>query len=387
MLTNRRGIVLITAFLAIALILILSGIFFMSSLTEQRASQRQLAVTTAFYLAEGGIDDAIAKLRTDNNYPGSAPAVIQLGTQGEFETKVTQPGPVNQPDSRRIESWGYTPSKDQTAYGYQVKKLEAYVTVTPNPLFMMAIFTEDEIEMNGSGLLDSYDSSKGVYDPANAGSDADIGSNNKSKEEPVIQIKGNFTVNGDAGVGPNVPYQDAIKVWPQSDITGTQSNFSQEISLPPVTVPENILDSGDLNIGGGSSEVLSGGDYWFSSVKITGNGQLQFSGPATIYVTGDIDIAGNSITTSNNLPANLVFKVAGAHDVKLTGDMDFYGGIYAPESEINLNGNGKVFGAFTAKEVDLNGNVNFHYDEAMKNIPGGAGYLVELNAWHESLSQ
>lgn len=386
MLTNRRGIVLITAFLAIALLLVLSGVFFMSSITEQRASQRQLAVTAAFYLAEGGIDDAMAKLRADNNYPGSAPAVIQLGAGGQLETRVTQPDIVNQPDLRRIESWGYTPSKDQSSYGYQVKKLEAYVTVTPNPLFMMAILTQDEIEMNGSGSLDSYDSSKGAYDPASAGSDADIGSNNKSNEEPVIQIKGNFTINGDAGVGPGVPYQDAIKVWPQSNITGGQSNYTKEIAMPPVIVPGNLSNSGDLDIGGGASQVFPGGDYWFSSVKIAGNGQLQFTGPAVVYVTGDIDIAGNSVTTSSDLPANLVFKVAGAHDVKLTGDTDFYGGIYAPESEINLNGNGKVFGALTAKEVDINGNVDFHYDEAMKNVPGGAGYLVELNAWHESLS-
>ncbi len=356
----------------------------MTSLTEQRISQRQSAIATAFYLAEAGIDDAIVRLRVDNMYSGTTPATTSLGIKGEFETTVTQFDPTDQPAVRRIESLGFTPSKDPSAFGYQMKKLEAYVRVTPNPLFPMAAFAQKELDIIGNSLIDSYDSSKGGYGPGNSGSNGDIGSNNVDAQDGSIEVRGNSTVKGDATVGPSVPYQDAIEVWESSTITGTQFNASNETALPLVVIPEGISNSGDLEISGEDKIVLPGGNYWYSSIEITGNGSLQFTGSSTVYVTGDIEVAGNGITTSNDLPANLIIKVVGEREVKFTGNADFYGGIYAPQSTVQISGEVKAFGAVAGDEVNITGDIGLHYDEALRDVSGGSGYLVTLLAWHEA---
>ncbi len=380
---NRKGFILITAFLALALLLILSGAFFMSSLTEQRVSQRQLANATAFYLAEAGVDDAIVRLRSDNMYAGTTPSTASLGTQGVFETRVTQPDPINQPNLRRIESWGYTPSKDATAYGYQMKKLDVYVNVTQNPLFPKAIFAQEEIEILGGSLVDSYNSSQGPYDPNNPGSNADIGSNNIDGENDVIEVSGGSTVMGDAVVGPDVPYQDAIEVSSNSTITGTQSNSSTQTVLNPPTIPDGTTSVDLSNVT--SPQTFSGGEYSASSIKIVGSGYIQFTGPTTLYVSGAVDIGGHGIVTSVNIPANLIIKVVGSYDVKVSGTSSFYGGIYAPQSEIVISGTDGVFGAVAGDEVKLSGGANLHYDEAIGEVPGGAGYKVTILGWHESI--
>ena len=69
------------------------------------------------------------------------------------------------------------------------------------------------------------------------------------------------------------------------------------------------------------------------------------TGEATIYVSGDVNISGNGIGTASNLPPNLIINVEGAHNVSVSGDGDFYGKIYAPESSISVSGNGDLYGA------------------------------------------
>lgn len=380
---NKGGFILIAAFLVIVLLLILSGVFFMSSLTEQRIAERHLATATAFYLAEAGIDDAIVRLRTDNMYAGTTPSTTSLGTQGVFETRVTQPDPTNQPTLRLIESWGYTPEKDPSAYGYQEKKLNEYVDVTPAPLFPKAIFAQGEIDILGGSLVDSYNSSQGPYDPNNPGSNADIGSNNVDGENDVIELSGESTVMGDAVVGPSVPYQSAIEVSSNSTITGTQTNNSTVITLDPPTIPDGTTSIDLSNVT--SPQSYSGGEYSTSSIKIVGSGYVQFTGPTTLYVSGTVDIGGNGMVTADNIPANLIIKVVGSYNVKMTGTSNFYGGVYAPQSEVVVSGTGGFFGAIVGDEVKLSGSAKLHYDEAMGDVPGGAGYTVTVLGWHESV--
>ena len=150
-------------------------------------------------------------------------------------------------------------------------------------------------------------------------------------------------------------------------------------------VNQGLINQGPLTIGGNSTRTLTTGKYWFSSINIAGNGQLIIPKDAvvTIYVTGNIDVGGNGILNEGKLPPNLVIQ--GTTDtkiVKIHGNGDFYGAVYAPEADIDVYGNGAAFGAVVGKTAKINGNGGFHYDENLSNL-GGTLMGFSRYSWRE----
>jgi len=48
----------------------------------------------------------------------------------------------------------------------------------------------------------------------------------------------------------------------------------------------------------------------------------------------------------------------------------FYGALYAPRADVNLQAGGEMFGSIVAKNVDFLGDYDYHYDENLKSIVG-----------------
>lgn len=397
---DKKGFILIAVFLIAILLLLLIGAYITSAFTESRATRKNQMGTAALYLAEAAVDRTITDLEAFQQadltqqqvgYEIFPKSYFSLVNSGGYErraviSQVTQSGIVV-----KIESWGHAssasmPALDTTAPEYQMKYIEAFVTVMPNPLFPMALFAQSEIDFNNS-LVDSYDSSKGQYGGDNIGNEGDIGSNNVNDLLDVIELRGRSSVKGDATVGPSVAWNQAIEVGNNAQITGTQSNATKEMPLPIATVPGDATPVNLTNVT--NQEIYPGGVYSTPSIKISGQGSVQFSGPTMLYVDGDVDISGNGMITDNNLPSNLIVKVVGRQEivVKISGNSNFYGGIYAPQSEVKISGNGDVFGAVVAKEAEVIGaggrQMGLHYDETMIRIPGGSGYEVTMVAWRD----
>ena len=107
----------------------------------------------------------------------------------------------------------------------------------------------------------------------------------------------------------------------------------------PFAAPESPAWSPASNPGGisqndtvGSSTTLAGGTYYFTALTI--NATLQFSGPATLYVNGDIDLNG-AIKPTSLKPAELTIYQIGSHtfgDSK-SNNMDIVAVIIAPDSD------------------------------------------------------
>jgi len=51
----------------------------------------------------------------------------------------------------------------------------------------------------------------------------------------------------------------------------------------------------------------------------------------------------------------------------LSGGANFYGTVYAPDTDLHFTGGGSIFGAVVGRSADLSGNFTFHFDEALKN--------------------
>lgn len=61
--------------------------------------------------------------------------------------------------------------------------------------------------------------------------------------------------------------------------------------------------------------------------------------------------------------------------MNISGNANLYADIYAPNSPINVSGNGQFYGRAIGKSFSISGNAGFHYDESL-NTSSGAGTIA-----------
>ena len=372
---GERGFILISVYMLLATLIILTGALLSHAMAEVWMGQRSQASLQALYLAEGGLDSAIAQLRANPSWTGGS-GTASTGTY----TVVLQNLSGNQ---KRITSQGSAASASSA-----VRTVEAIVQVGPKPLFPFAIFAAEEVELKGNALTDSYDSSKGIYQAATAGTHGDIGTN--STEEKAIELTGNALVRGTALVGVGGNPATGIELTSNAQILVPPGALDTPEPMTPVTIPNGLTNQGILQISGNKTVTVPGGTYWYDQIKITGNGRLNFTGPTELYLSGKLEVGGNGIGTANNIPGNLLVYgqgissgIPGGGDIRFTGNAAFYGAVYAPTAKVEIKGNGSVFGALVGEEVENVGNAAVHYDEALKSIGGGSGSQVQILSWQD----
>jgi hypothetical protein len=271
-------------------------------------------------------------------------------------------GPV-----RRMISMEYRPTVSTTT-------TVDYVATDP---FADAMHGRGQIQLIGNANTDSYDSRLGAYNVGgNRHDHGDVSTDGTTSG--IISVGSNSTVDGSAEIGPGGNVGTGIEIGSHGQITGDQTNEPAVWNMPLSQIPSGTINSGALTLSGNTVRTLGTGTYWFTSIRITGNGQLQVSGAVKIYVTGSIDIGGNGIATAGNLPPNLFIYGTAANlssptvnvctSVSIHGNGNFYGAVYAPSANIAVSGNGAAFGSLTGNTVQINGNGGFHYDEALGNL-------------------
>ncbi len=254
---------------------------------------------------------------------------------------------------------------------------------------------KNNVEIAGNVVTDSYDSRNGAYGATNKGNNGDVSTDATSAG--AITVDANATVKGDAKAGPGADLATAIVEGTPNSIKGDKTTETSVMPMPLSAIPSGITNLGDLKLSGKGSMTLTTGTYWFSSISITGNGQLTISGDVKIYVTGSIDAGGNGIVNPNGTPPSLLLygtvdptnPANKCTDVKIHGNGAFAGAVYAPAASIDVVGNGEVYGALTGNTVKFTGSGHggFHYDEALGNfgqfiIPSSGGGTFDKYSRH-----
>lgn len=360
--TPQRGSLLLV-YSTLASFLVVGGATAAVAFHEHQFSQRTLHTTQAFYLAEAGLDRAVVGLRADSAYAGTSYIAVAGATGrtvGGYTVTVEDLGN----DQRKITAVGYYPSTNATADWYVSQTVDA--TVSLAGLFSDAAFAQDTVKVSGASVVDSYDSTaaygamlKGALNTSEKG---DIGSNQ------TVELSGSAGVRGSVSCGKGLDPNEAIKLTGSASVTGRLFAQPDNRRFDPVTVPSGVTDLGDLSVTESTSK--SGGSYVVDDLTISGKGAMTFTGPATLYVTGSLKIAGQGVVTYANSPPNLIIKVAGDGKVQLSGESPFYGAIYAPESSIKVTGKGDVYGALIGNSVEISGG-NVHYDERLSDVGNG----------------
>lgn len=380
------------------------------SISESNLVKRFSSSRRGFWLAEAGIQRALWEL----NYGGST----WTGWVGSGETRTLQTSLIGAGDyevtvanisssNPQITSTGFFPNRNASDRAERT----IIVRVIRDSIFDYAAFGQQSLTMSGNANTDSYDSAQGRYNQnGNRGLNGDVGTNGTTNG--AITLTGNAAVRGDAstGLGGTVTTNGNAQVVPPGQIT-----HQNNVDLPLVTVPPalaNLSNGANFSLNGNQSQSLASGDYKFSSINISGNGQLTITGTARIYLTGssslsisgngglniisgaqltfyadgNTNISGNGIVNQSYLPQNFMLYATGtpgSRSIQISGNGDFHGAIYAPDASIDISGNGGVYGSIIGQRVNITGNGGVHYDEALGRTGNGLGKYI-IQSWQDT---
>ncbi len=300
--------------------------------------------------------------------------------------------------------------------GYSTTLIKRTVEVRTkfDPLFAVAMAAIQTIDLKGNNVAtDSFDSA----DPAHSinglypvGQSSMVKSNGDVCSDATIINSisvGNANIKGTARTGPN----GTVYVGPQGYVTGgTYDDFN--VVFPSVVLPNTSWLPGTwdvYNIDGYRYDYkfASSGDYTvpgdFSyGIYVGTNAQVRLKisssvtvmnvdkdgiyiapgGSLTIYMVGQtFKIAGRGVVNdSGNAAAFTLLGLPSCTDIQFNGNAAFTGAIYAPQASFSLGGGGNntidFIGASVTKSVVMNGHFNFHYDENLRRIGPGRGYVA-----------
>ena len=140
----------------------------------------------------------------------------------------------------------------------------------------------------------------------------------------------------------------------------------------PGNVPHNYT------VPNNTTRTLAGGTYWFNSLSISGT--LTFSGAATVFVDGNVDLMGDFLAYQN-VPSNLHIYVVGNN--RTFGDNNANGNaktfslaavVLAPTADLVMKNNFRFSGAGIFKSITTKNKSEFFYDLALGD-PAGANAI------------
>lgn len=385
---NKRGVVLIICYMAIAALTILGAALLVRSVSERSIASKYFDSTQAFWLAETGIQKALWELEY-NNCAGCTSCSGNRCVSGTLTLPNSLSGTYNATISNgntTITSVGSFPDTNTVSRTIRVD-------LNFKSVFQYGIFSEEKVYFKNSASIDSYDSLKGNYNvllpdgiSRNVNTNGDVGTN--SAEAGAIELDNSSKINGDAYVGGSP--ETGIDAGPLA-ITGSR-NGDINIPLPSVPVPTPPV-GGWLSLPSGSS--LGSGSYTASSLNLK-NSTLTINGNVTLYITGAVDLKSSDLniadggqltlyvdgtvnvdTTSkiNNItkvPTNFILYSrysSGTNGITFNNSTDLYGGIYAPDCMVTLQQSFQLYGALAAESASLFNSTKVHYDEALRILP------------------
>ena len=396
---NQKGFAMAINLIIIIVLTIFATALLLRGTVANKRTEGFVDQTRAFWVAESGIAKAVYALNnaswTGWTANGNDMALQgSLGSAGDYDITAYDYLSSNV----RIEATGYFPSR--TAANPISRKIEVLVSKANNSLFKYAAFAEGTMTISGQGSTDSYDSSLGAYGGANIGTEGDVGSNTSFSPSG-----GNAYVDGDI----NIPVGETV---PDAKFYSGIVIEEDKPALTAVTVPPVLTAL--PNLGSLSSTItLTSGDYQYwminlsskktvtlvgpinlyltgtTAIKIAGQAKIYVdpasTGPVNIYFDGDVSLSGQGITNATGVPSNMILYGTGtAQDISLSGQNDFHGAIYAPESDLKLTGQGALFGAFVGDTVTISGQGGVHYDSQLGSLGAAASNAYSITSWSDT---
>jgi hypothetical protein len=399
---------------------------------QNLAIVRSMAWNHAVAVSEAGIEEAMAHLnsnttnRTRDGWTLNGTNVVKEKAFGSQRYKTYIEANAERPIVVS-EGWVVNPKDGQ----FLTRPRVVRVATTNDALFAKGMVAKGEMDFAGNNITtDSYDATDpnyntgGRYDPAKNKDGGDIATNSR-----VINVA-NANIYGTASTGPggNIQLSNngavGSKAHHASGVGGIEAGWSSDdmnVYFPDVKHPyagTTIIPVAPPTLTGGTvggvpyDYILWGGNYSLPNLSGTTR-KILVMGHSTLLVTGDINLtgqsgitietnaslqlymAGNSATLAGQGVMNRTGKASAMsywglptnRQVKLQGNSEFTGTVYAPQAELVLGGGGgnitDFSGASVSGSVKVGGHFNFHYDESTGIYGPRRGYTIVT--WNEEV--
>ncbi len=384
-LKKEEGIALVITLLIMTLLLVMGTAFLSISSTETLISINERNRFQAFHVAEGGSERAIAELNVNGAYAGAGgEQALGFGTYTMTVTDLPPlPGVV---DRKQVVSIGYVPNSAVL----NSAMAQVQVDVQRGSPFQFAMLGIDFVNLDDRVVVDSYDSAQGDYDPLTAGAKGDIKSNGDIYLDTDNTVNGNTLAGGTvnpAGPGTTITGESYDGV-PATTFIAVDTSYQPTNSNDTGISPPGAYDSGTHNLFVANTVTLDPGTYYFNQIDLNAGATLEISGPVIIYMTGPMHAVGGGMINTSKNPANLLIfsSASGSNAIELDwGTGEFYGAVYLLDGEFDIDSSHwKFYGSIIANEVDIDDDVEVHYDVALAKLSLPAGkFRPAAGTWRE----
>ncbi len=209
-----------------------------------------------------------------------------------------------------------------------------------------SMFGIEKLQISGSSQVES-DRLVGSNSYVELGGSADVKGNIYSGGQIV------FTGNGAKLTGSANQYSPVLE-FPDLNglITGVgQGNDNYRIGL--TSQGTNPLNGSAFELRNSEQITLTAGNYFFSSLKMSGISRLYASGDVRIFITGLLSVEDSALLNFSNDPCNVIIVSNG--NVTLGGNAAIAALIYARNGEALVSGNSSLKGGLIAQKVLLSG--------------------------------
>ena len=374
--------------IVMALIAMLTSVAIMSvnrSTTDIDLSFNALHEDKAFYVAEAGMQRALAELNRDNAW------------RAGFYKQVLDGGYYNISMVDSLTDSTLSDTVLMTAKGYydqSITNLEVWITPVYIYPFKYAMFGEAGIEMRQFACTDSYNSDSGSYAATADTVEGHLGSNG-----PII-VMHDATIGGDVTTATD----GALSIADTGNIYGDTSSTADSVTLD--TIPDSEFDwaesvsnapgglsgsSYNYNPGQKSLQVNAGGDveltdgvYFFSRIQLNGGSKLTIAPGAsvTIYITGNLILTDSSTMNDGGSPTDMIIYSKGLEFSMFEGSQ-FYGAFYGPNTTFKARQNSSLYGSVVASSATLHQYACMHYDRELSKIKKGTTGEMNVVAWRQ----
>jgi hypothetical protein len=299
--------------------------------------------------------------------------------------------------------------------------IEAIAKPNTTNIWSRGITLSKYLQMNGTGEIDSFDSSSSLYstnhlyDRTKRKTNGNIGIvDSTSSDLKNDFVGGSITYSGPAikntkGVTGNISTPFSTNIPATSDPSWSAGTYTTYASgSVPATItagssasPTLIKINGDFKLTGNSTFRIAaptgGGTDNTAIIWVTGNfstgGTSQIIQEPNIkvtwYVDKDITVNGTSYPNQDGYASSVNFVGVGTNNnATIIGTGDFIGTMNVPGYTVKVGGDGAFIGAVIGKTLEVQGTSGLHYDEALgKTGNGGPVDNFSYASWFEDNSQ
>ena len=391
----RSGMVMMAMMILFGEITLLSiGAFIMSS-TDVLVAGQYSRSKSSFFQAEAGLQ-AIKAMINDDLADGSlvltdTVAAVNYTAPAGFEfDPVTALIPLAQGESYYFTITGRTVNA-QTVLEATFKRI--------NKLVRLGIFGNYLVrgQPNG-GVYSYYSETTPTPSILDSTGEAVAGSNTDIRLKASLDLDGHIVLGQDSSgndatfsADADVSY-DYLQQQVESDPLGAASGeladagafFSNPLNNNNADANPPIVNN---RVNGSVS--LPPGNYYLENIRIGAGEVLEVGGtaenPVRIYMggAGEFRMQPNSDMVSTSIPTPPSFQllVLNGNNVRIQPNLDFWGLIYAPDSDVQIQPNGDIHGVFWGEEVLLQPGGDIWID--MSLLDGFITKVVEYTQWKE----